>query len=152
MSLYVRMEGIDKLGDFLVNVKENIVNRKVLDSMAEEAKRRLLERTAAGRDMHGAPFKPYSKQYRKAREKIGLSGARVDLKSTGEMLGGISTGSNPDRGLSTVSFNDGKSAVKAISHHEGRARREFFGLDASGQEYIERMLEEHIGEVIKDAH
>mgnify|MGYP001615630862 FL=1 len=152
MSLYVRMEGIDKLGDFFVNVKENLVNRKTLDSMAEAAKRLVFERTAAARDVHGAPFKPYSKQYRKAREKRGLSGARVDLKSTGEMLGDISTGSNPDRGLSTVSFNDGKSAFKAISHHEGRARREFFGLDASGQEDIERMLEEHVSEVIKDAH
>lgn len=152
MSLEVRMEGLDKLGGFIENVRENIVNRKILDSMADDAERRVLEKTAAGKDIHGAPFKPYSKQYRKAREKSGLSGARVDLKSTGEMLGDISIGAFLDRGLSTVSFNDGKSALKALFHHEGMAGREFFGLDASGQEAVKRMLEEHIGEVINNAH
>jgi len=152
MSLEARMDGIDKLRDFIEDVKKNLVNRKVLESMAADAKERVLERTAAGKDVHGAPFKPYSKPYRKAREKRGLSGKRVDLKSTGEMLGDISIESSPDRGLSTVYFNDGKSALKAYSHHEGSAGREFFGLDRAGREAVERMLEEHIGEVIKGAY
>ena len=152
MSLEVYMSGLDKLGDFIESVRENLVNRKVLDSMAAEAKRLLLDRTAAGKDIQGAPFKPYSKPYRKAREKRGLSATRVDLKRTGEMLGDISTESSLDKGFSTVSFNNRKSALKAFFHHEEESKREFFGLDAAGHDAVKMMLEEHIDEVINNAH
>lgn len=152
MSLEVNMESVEGLRDFLGDIKENLVDRDILEAMAAEAKRRVLERTGGGTDVHGAAFKPYSKAYRKLREKKGLSGTRVDLKSTGEMLGDIVTGARPARGEATVSFSKGNSARKAGFHHEGRVRREFFGLDAAGREAIREMLEEHVGEVIKDAH
>ena len=145
------MSGLGKLGDFIESVRENLVNRKVLDSMAAEAKRLLLDRTASGKDIQGAPFKPYSKPYRKAREKRALSATRGDLKRNGERLGDISTESSPGRGFSTVSFNNRKSALKAFFHNEGMSKREFFGLDAAGHDAVKKMLEEHIGEVINNA-
>jgi len=145
------MSGLDKLGDFIESVRENLVNRKVLDSMAAEAKRLLLDRTAAGKDIQGAPFKPYSKPYRKAREKRGLSATRVDLKRTGEMLGDIYAGSHPERGLSTVSFKDAGSAQKASFHNEAKGGREFFGLGEKEREAVASIIEDHIDEVINNA-
>jgi len=152
MSIEVAIDGVDSLNDFFGGIKDNLVNGKVLGRMADEASSRVLERTRSGKDVHGALFKPYSKSYQKARKKKGLQVRRVDLESTGEMLGDISATVYAADNMSTVSFNDSKNVLKAGFNQQGQAKREFFGLDEAGKEVVGRMLEEHIDEVIKDAY
>lgn len=148
----VGVEGLGQLRAFLGEIRDNLVNSETLDAMAEAARRGVLERTGAGRDVHGAPFKPYSKAYGKARQKRGLSGRRVDLKRTGKMLGDIVAGASGEKGQAAVSFSHGESALKAGFHQRGKVVRDFFGVDAAGRDEIAKTLEEHIGEVIRDAY
>ncbi|MFQ5737115.1 MAG: hypothetical protein ACE5GY_09705 [Thermodesulfobacteriota bacterium] len=155
MTLNVNVEGLEGLKGLLAEIRNDLISGEILERMAMEAKDRVLERTSTGKDFENKAFAPYSKAYGKAREKRGLPGTTVDLRFTGEMLDDLTTSTDPAKGESTVFFKDGKSARKALSHDgpgAGGVRRRFLGLSSADRHAIREMLEEHIGEVIKDAY
>lgn len=59
--------------------------RRALLRMAQHAMSMITRRTAKGIDSHGRPFKPYSKQYLKAKTEAGRNPG-VDLTLSGQML------------------------------------------------------------------
>lgn len=131
-------------------------NRRKETAVAAEAKSIVFERTAAGIDVNGRQFAPYSARY--AKQKRGLikalkssrSRARLQAKdfpawmrATGQMLTSLIVEASADasiRGLKLTirfKFNDAENAKIASYHNElgagkSRVRRQFLGLSRDG--------------------
>lgn len=83
----------------------------------------VLARTAAGRDMYGRPFAPYSARYRAALADAGEDG-RVDLRLTGGMLNSVKARDvavTPTSATVTVGPDTGTSPRVVLA--DGVARR-----------------------------
>lgn len=134
------------------------------------------KRTADGKDISGAPFKPYSPMYREMLTKGGEDANQVDLTVTGGLLASINErkrtvtahgGSvvvGPDTGTSPrVSFRDGRAVrtggrspphnVIGAWLHFGRGRmppRKFLGLTPRERQKISKALTRASAKVLKE--
>lgn len=89
-------------------------------------------RTDEGVGPEGSAFEPYSDAYKKVREKKGRPPARVDLRSTGEMLGDLDVEVNAAEKTSGIFFKSEESVRKARLHQvsgvgKDKVRRRFLG-------------------------
>jgi hypothetical protein len=78
-----------------------LLTRQDWAAVGRLAREQILKHTAAGRDEHGRPFRPYSPSYAAQKRQAGASG-RVDLMVSGQMLGAI-TVTPDDKGV-TLAF------------------------------------------------
>jgi len=109
-----------------------------------------------GKDVHGRPFTPYSKNYIQAKRKRFNDPSNrdttpknfVDLNFTGKMFSSLGFTVRPSRGV--VFFRSAEQTKKALIHNEGKGRmpkREFFGISTIEQNKINAI----IGKSIKKA-
>ncbi len=106
-----------------------------------------------GKDVHGRPFKPYSKGYIQAKRKRFNDPSNrdttpknfVDLNFTGRMFSSLSFTTRPSRGI--VFFKSAQQSKKAVIHNEGLGRmpkREFFGISKIEQKKINAIIGKNI--------
>jgi hypothetical protein len=103
-----------------------------LRAFRDEAVNLIIERTQAGFDINGRPFKQYSEDY---AEFKGVSRGDVDLTLTSAML----AATNGEIGDSRVRlFVEPDQVLKAFNHCTGDTipRREYFGLTTEEIESI----------------
>ncbi|HSW63873.1 MAG TPA: phage virion morphogenesis protein [Dissulfurispiraceae bacterium] len=104
----------------------------MMTEVKDEAIDVLLKRTASGRDVGGAPFKPYTDKYAKKKRS-----SFVNLFLSGKMLGSIKGKATAKQAVIAVE-GDQKIYDIALVHNEGgksgrgagfkMPKREFFGI------------------------
>jgi len=155
MSIGIRGEikGPAALGSYIKRIKRDLVTRGLIEDLAIEAKKRILQRTSEGKDFRGMSFKPYSQRWRKERSARGRKTSRVDLEFEGRMLAELETKTDQGSATARVYFSNDSEAAKARYHSitgagKSGARREFFALGEVDKRALEKMVEDHIKGVL----
>ena len=128
-----------------IDIKKTLGDVSGVDSVTEAFAQALIDnmvdRTHAGRDVHGKLFPKYSKAYTEslAFKVFGKKAGQVNMTLTGDMLASIQPEINgKDLKISvTGDFNN----IKAFSHqtgYGGKAKREFFGITDSELDKIKK--------------
>ena len=116
-----------------------------LQLAAELQRSTILQRTAQGVDVDGAPFAPYAESYAKKRTKGGRNASPVTLLWSGRMLQSL-------RIVVAVALNEvalviyGEEAVRAGAHDSGvpgrLPKRHWLGATVADVERIAKLLEQ----------
>jgi len=130
---------LNKLQDFLDNG-----DQQLMDEIGHYAVTKLLLRTSQGKDKKGNTFKPYSKGYKKIRDKKGLPTAKVDLFFSGKMLGSLTY--KTEEKETKLYFTDREQSMKALFNNR---KREFFGISDIEQAEIQKMVAAHLKKLIE---
>jgi hypothetical protein len=109
---------------------------KALYKTAEQGLGIIQDRTAAGVDINGQRFKPYSEKYAFFRAKNGRTPVNVDLNFTGQMMGNMSVKANSKRAV--IYFLRASEAKKAV--HNNKARP-FFGFNRLEEKQLAKTFE-----------
>jgi hypothetical protein len=107
MEKTITITGLKGVLGQVAEVRALIASPKPMEGMVEDAKKVILEKTAAGKDYLHRSFSPYSKAYAKKK-----GSTRVDLKVSGTMLGAIKT--------AVLSPNHGRVFVDSVSEPGGK--------------------------------
>jgi len=134
-----RMAILNKIQDFLDNG-----DQQLMDEIGHYAVTKLLLRTSQGKDKKGNTFKPYSKAYKKIRDKKGLPTAKVDLFFSGKMLGSLTY--KTEEKETKLYFTDREQSLKALFNNR---KREFFGISDIEQAEIQKMVALHLKKLIE---
>lgn len=106
---------------------------------------RLLQRTAAGRDVRGRFFKGYTPRYKAWRAEKGLPTRVVDLFVTGSMLGSVDSKAEPTRVTVFVrpgtDASDVSNALKAAALNK---TRRWFAISQADKDGVLRILEQRL--------
>lgn len=151
MRFCVEARGAADIRDYFKRLKGAVIDEGALIRAAEMVKEGILKRTGSGLDAAGRPFKPYTKAYKKRREKAGRQTDAVDLEFTGRMLKDVVC---VVRGAQAeVTFSASESRVKAagaegIAGRRNRTKREFFALSSSDKDAVAGLFSEQIDRVL----
>jgi hypothetical protein len=115
------------------------MDAKVIDNalrkIAMDAHKLIINRTSSGVDVEGNPFTPYSGGYKKAKQRYGLSGEKVNLRSglrhgsAKHMLNSIKQ--SKITGGYSLSLPDELMMLRGYYHQTGQGRlpvRHWFGV------------------------
>lgn len=117
---------------------------------------RIKTRTAAGKDVEGSPFKPYSASYAFFRQKMGRPIDKVDLFFTGSMMGSMTytETANSVRVFFAAGFaksigrffGGGKSTSNPEKAYYLNQKRKFFSMSPQDQKDIVHLVLDSLGE------
>ncbi len=123
MSIYIRV-GIDlaETRERLRVMSEGLdgLDAGDLEDIANLALLKIRRRVNKGLDASGKPFAPYRPDTVKIRTKRGRKTAKVDLRMTGDMVGGLTATSEDGAGV--VYFTDANFGRIAHWHNTGTRR------------------------------
>lgn len=148
-----------------------LVDAKLMTEVGDLALSLIRRHTAAGKDMHGAPFAPLSPGYATQKQQE-LGNSRADLTVSGRMLNemgrikvtdktvtigfaGGGTGSGGARGGTFIQRSRSVAgADKALFHHvsgagKSKVKRQFFGLSAAEKDRIRAAVQAHLSKAVK---
>jgi hypothetical protein len=156
MSLSIDIKGAGEVRAALERMKRGLLTPELINGLADEAKRMVLERTSLGFDHEGRRFRPYSKAYGEERRKKGRGADRVDLRMEGHMLGDIRTRVDTSKMKGFVHFQRAVERKKALYHNEAgvgkkRVKREFFRLSRENLSKLDKIIDGHIEKVLNRA-
>lgn len=114
------MNILQRLSDFLRDG-----DAETMGDIGHYAVNQILLRTSQGKDYKNNSFTPYSKSYKKTRQKAGLPTAKVDLFFTGKMLGSLSYRGETSKDIKLF-FADREQSMKALFNNR---KREFFNIN-----------------------
>ena len=109
-------------------IKQGI--RLALSKTAQTGISIILDRTEAGKDIKGNPFKPYAEKYAAFRKKKGRQ-TRPDLDFTGKMTGSITSKASNTK--AEIFFARATETEKAMKNQK---KRPFFGFSRSEQKHL----------------
>lgn len=119
----------------------NKVRKVVIDGRLEKLRKEalnietgIINRTLKGKDVKGASFKPYSKQYADEKSSKG-KGKTVNLTNTGAMLQAISSKKIPNG----IRFYFSASAETKKASWNQKLRK-FFGVDKGQVKYLKKKM------------
>lgn len=144
------IQGAEELADNLESFGNNLNAKRLLNEVGLFLRTRILERTAAGEDVHGQRFEFYSPRYEALRRKKGLPTDKVDLFFTGSMLSSITFETTDEQ--VTLFFEDtqdkfgGSNPEKAYHLHQNR---EFFAMSADDLETIQDVARQYVRQALK---
>lgn len=121
----------NQLKNFTLRMRRN--EKPAMLAAILQARTIILERTAQGKDVSGAPFKPYSKTYAAFRSKSGRS-PNPNLMFTGRMLASMKVTADKRKGV--LFFSRSEEARKAAFNN--RTRR-FFDLSKKEMQRIQKV-------------
>lgn len=151
MRFSAEMSGAADIRGYFERIKESVGDEDALKRAAGLVKESVLKRTASGIDAAGRPFKPYTKTYKKRREKAGKQADTVDLEFTGRMLKDVVSkvsGAQIEITFSTPESMVKASGVEGLSNRRGGTKREFFALSSNDKEAVAGIFSEHIDRVL----
>lgn len=151
MRIKARVGGIERLRAAIDAIKTELITPKVMESLCDGLKERIVDRTISGQDASGAAFTSYSPGYAKRRVRLGKKDDVVTLSVTGAMLGAINAQASGKEGV--VTFVSGKEGEKARYHQvigagRQRVKRKFFALSEADRGWVLRTLHAHVDAVI----
>jgi len=82
----IKITGIKESVRTFRRIESLLKSKEPMEGVIEDVKKRIEERTAAGKDYRGRRFDPYSEAYAKRKKKT-----RVDLRDSGLMLESLTT-------------------------------------------------------------
>lgn len=114
---------------------------RLMGEIGEFLKFRIKERTAAGKDVSGSFFKPYSNKYAFFRRKHGRPTDKVDLNFFGGMMGAMTQEATETRVRVFFMPTITRSATKSKANNAEKAfylqqKREFFSMSPEDQKEI----------------
>ena len=115
--------------------------QRALGQALETAKRQIVERTQAGRDVNEAPFTGYAPSTTRQKQQAGKQTSPVNLTDEGRMLNAITQTTTVQAGFieGRIFFNNPEDAAKAQFNSE---TREFFGLSEAQREELNQVIQE----------
>lgn len=146
--------------------KIKLVDQKLMTEVGDFALTLIRRRTAAGKDVNGAPFKELSPGYAKQKQKE-LGNSRADLTVSGRMVNemgrigvteksvslgwtGGGTGSSGGRGGTFIQRSRAVAgADKALFHNvtgagKSQVKRKFFGLSTEERTLVRDRVQAHV--------
>lgn len=144
----IRSEGIDQALNMLGSLGKFFRgDRQLISEILSYQNFKIKDRTQKGKDSEGDYFKPYSRSYKKFREKTGRQTRRVDLNFSGRMLAGMVNRTVSGR-EGHIYFASPEDAKKAAYNQK---TRNFFSVSKEEQEEITDMVANHIDELLIQA-
>ncbi|HQC10173.1 MAG TPA: hypothetical protein PK953_04595 [Smithellaceae bacterium] len=139
------MKDVDKIWSAFSGLRSALLDKKALAQIGAFIKFRIAKRTAAGVDVDGYRFVPYTKRYAMFRYAHGRPINKVNLFFTGGMMAALDYTVDPDGRSAAVFFRPspsfplpGRSKGRAITNAEKASflqeKREFFGMSAEDRE------------------
>ena len=93
----IDIAGLPRLQRKVTLIRNSIFSIKLMTELGFFAMTKIKKRTAAGRDVDGVPFMPYSEKYTMFRRKHGRPTSRVDLFFHGDMMSSMTTDTESDK-------------------------------------------------------
>lgn len=146
MSNEFTLIGIPDLLRRLRYLRHNLSTPQLMGEIGLFLITKIQVRTAEGRDAEGAPFRPYSRQYRLFRESKGRSGSKVNLFFTGSMMSAMTYDVRGDDTVrlffqNTSDPSGTKNPLKAAALNEDRR---FFAINEEERLGALNLIEGHI--------
>lgn len=127
-------------------------NSRLMGQIGDLVNTRIKERTAKGIGADNEFFAPYSKGYKRLREKEGRPVEKVDLNFTGSMFSSMTHIAKNDQVtsffMSTVDRFGARNSEKAFFNQE---LRNFFAINAEDVVEIETVIKKYISRKLKGA-
>lgn len=146
-------EGLEEAIKAIEEVADNAKPDGIEEEVAEKIRKRIYDRTLAGRDVEGKAFAPYSAAYRNWLAATGAgSTGKVDLYFTGGMLESMSARGEKDKGV--VYFASSRGEELMLYHMRGEGglpQRQFFAVSDEDVEELMKKMEDHLEEVFNRA-
>ena len=137
----------------LSNLEKKMLTRKLMKELSLQAITEIFENTVEqGRDKNNKAFSPYSKSYvEKKKERGGkFFSSNVNLFDKGHMLGSLDH-KVESRSSAYLHFPKIQERLKASGHIKGSRilpKRDFFGLNRSGEAKLLKMVDDNLKELI----
>lgn len=130
------------------------MGEKLMGEIGEFLKLRIKERTAAGKDVNGSAFAPYSAKYAFFRQKWGRPTNKVDLNFFGGMMGAMTQEVTADQVrvffMPTVTGSVVKSnTTNAAKAYYLQQKREFFSMSPEDQKEIGTLVLDSLSEAMR---
>lgn len=153
MKFSADVRGLDGLSLSLEKARGGLVSAGFLEDVGRAAAQMIQSRTEKGVDAGGAPFEPYSEQWKRHRLKLGRPDATVELKLSGNMLGAMRVNANLADNEAVISFEGGKESEKAYFHNvsgagASKVKRRFLGLTEEEAGAIEEMIKTRVSQAV----
>ena len=148
----IKFTGGGELRAKLSNLEKKMLTRKLMTELSLQGITEIFENTVEqGKDKLGKAFKPYSKQYiKKKRERGGkFFSSNVNLFDKGHMMGNLDH-KVVNRSSAFLHFPKIQERLKASGHIKGSKilpKRDFFGLDRSGERRLIDMVDKNLKEL-----
>lgn len=137
----------DAVRRFFSNIRDWLDgNPTLMDEVGAYASAKILERTAAGKDWEGAPFRPYSKSWAQFRKEHGRSTNVVNLFFYGNMLGAL-TYRVDSKGLQTKLFFASAEEAQKAQENEALGRK-FFAINDEDKQHIMKMVRTSLNKAV----
>ncbi len=151
----IKITGIEETRRQLREIDHFLNSNNPMDNICKDVEKRILIRTAAGRNYRNMKFASYSAKYAKRK---GVGQGDVDLRLSGTMLGAIETKVvNPHHGQVLVmskamAGTSAKSDMIAQIHTTGTGKqpqREFMNItDKALQDFVKEHLDDEIMRIL----